>query len=89
MAESTKKLTLPEIQSLLGRALTDADFRAKLVGNPAATLKRLGYDVAKETDVVDFFKKLKGGTFDSAAKDVQKAYSERLVDGIIRPRHGG
>lgn len=56
--------TEKEMYELLGRAMTDSEFRAKLIADPAKTAKEAGYTLTPEQ--VDAVKKadLKGQSED-------------------------
>ena len=64
-----KKITHNQVKELLGRALEDPKFRARLLSSPEATLKKEGYD--PHDAAVGFFKTLSTKTFDEAAKKVK------------------
>jgi hypothetical protein len=58
------RLTVSQIETILGKAVKDPAFAAKLQQDPAGTLKGLGY--TPHADEVDFFKFL-AQNFGSAA----------------------
>ena len=59
-------LSLPELQDLLGKAIADKNLRRDLLGNPDATLKKLGYP--NHPDAVKFFEALRDKGFKDAAE---------------------
>ncbi len=63
------RLTVSQIETILGKAVKDPAFAAKLQHDPAGTLKALGY--TPHADEVEFFKSL-GQNFGAAATALNK-----------------
>lgn len=63
-----KAMTHADLTDLLGKAMLDADLRAKLASEPAATLESLGFEPNKSS--VQFFQLLQKNGFDHAASQV-------------------
>ncbi|MBV9813063.1 MAG: hypothetical protein JO326_09925 [Acetobacteraceae bacterium] len=64
-----KKITHDELTALLGRAIADADFRAKLLADPKAAIEADGYEASPAA--IRFFESLHAHGFDTAAKKVK------------------
>jgi hypothetical protein len=64
-----KHITHDELTVLLGRAVADASFRAKLLANPKAVIEAEGYEPSPAA--VHFFESLRTQGLDSAAKRVK------------------
>ncbi|MBB6252857.1 Os1348 family NHLP clan protein [Nitrospirillum iridis] len=69
MAPLLRSPTTEEVQSILGRALLDADFRKQLIDNPTHTLSILGFTASP--NALAFFSKLGGQSFTTAAGDLE------------------
>lgn len=74
MPSILRPLTLEEVKHVLGRALIDPDFRAKLTADPKEVLSILGFEVSQQG--IDFFKNLKGSDFDDAGKSIDGALTK-------------
>ncbi|HRH79483.1 MAG TPA: Os1348 family NHLP clan protein [Thiobacillaceae bacterium] len=74
-------IELEDVQKILGRAIMDGDFRAKLIADPEGVLKILGYGNLS-ADAINFFKSLGVGTFPDAADEVEARLGGRAVVGL-------
>jgi hypothetical protein len=72
-----KKIDLDDVRGIVGRALLDAEFRAKLQDDARGTLMILGLDSSAES--VNFFKALVSQTFQAAAAEVDNRLGGRPV----------
>jgi hypothetical protein len=77
MASTMKKIDLDDVRSIVGRALLDTEFRAKLQDDAKGTLMILGLDSSPES--VSFFKVLVSQTFQAAAAEVENRLGGRPV----------
>jgi hypothetical protein len=69
VANQGKPVSHGAIKDILGKALKDHAFRAKLLSAPEKTLQDEGFHPSKAA--VEFFKTLNSGNFDAAAKKVR------------------
>jgi len=67
-AVTAGRLTISQIETILGRALKDPAFATSLVNDPATALKGIG--LTPHADEIKFFKSLDPGGFATAAKDL-------------------
>lgn len=72
------QLELADVQRILGRAIIDADFRAKLIADPEEVLRVLGFGDLSD-DAIAFFKSLNVGSFPDAADEVESRLGGRSV----------
>jgi hypothetical protein len=72
-----KKIDLDDVRGIVGRALLDSEFRAKLQDDARGTLMILGLDSSAES--VNFFKALVSQTFQAAASEVDNRLGGRPV----------
>ena len=75
------QLELEDVQNILGRAVIDPDFRARLVADPEDTLKILGFGGASP-EALAFFGALNSGAFPQAAHEVENRLGGRAVVGL-------
>jgi hypothetical protein len=73
-----RQLELEQVEEILGRALIDPEFRAKLIQDTEGTLKALGYG-GLSADAVAFFKGLSTNAFSAAAAEVENRLGGRKV----------
>lgn len=71
-------IELQEVQQILGRAIIDGDFRAKLIADPEGVLRILGYGDLSD-DAINFFRSLSAGSFPDAADEVENRLGGRKV----------
>lgn len=69
MANQGKPVSHNVVKDMLGKALKDKAFRAKLLSAPKETLQQEGFHPSDAA--VDFFKTLHSGNFEAAAKKVK------------------
>ena len=62
------RMTISQIETVLGKAIQDPTTAAGLKTDPAGTLKNLGYDPHPEE--LEFFKAVGSGGFSTAASDL-------------------
>ena len=78
---AVSSLELEDVQKILGRAVMDSEFRAKLIADPEGVLKVLGYGDLSD-DAINFFKALGAGSFPDAANEVENRLGGRAVVGL-------
>ena len=64
-----KAMTHADLTDLLGKAMLDADLRAKLTTSTATTLEGLGFEANKSS--IQFFQLLQSKGFDHAAGQIK------------------
>jgi hypothetical protein len=79
MPSILRPLTLEDVKQVLGRALVDPDFMAKLTADPKEVLSILGFEASQQG--IDFFKNLKGSDFEGAGKNIDGALSKNGPSG--------
>lgn len=90
-------LSLDDIQTIIGRAVVDPDFRKAFTANPEETVKRLGITLehegtyqAQAGDLLRLMAEALSNDSSSLQElidQIRKAY-EGATDGVIRPRCG-
>ncbi len=78
---AVSKIELEDVQNILGRAIIDADFRAKLIADPEGVCRILGFGELSQ-DAINFFKALGAGSFPDAADEVENRLGGRAVIGL-------
>jgi hypothetical protein len=63
------------VEELIGRALTDSDFRNKLLGSPEATLAEEGYEVGPE--VIEAIKSANPDEVNAVAQGLENKFANR------------
>jgi hypothetical protein len=63
------------VEELIGRALTDKEFRDRLLASPEATLKAEGYDVAPE--VIEAIKSANPDEVNAVAQGLENQLANR------------
>jgi hypothetical protein len=61
-------------EEMIGRAVTDATFRAQLLSDPKATLAKEGYTVAPE--VIAKLEAIDAAAAEAAAKDLEQKFGD-------------
>lgn len=88
--QKPKKLSLNQVQMLVGRAMVDDAFRKALVGDPLGTAATLGIHV--DSSAEQLLETIAGAlTDDASIADAQQKIRDAYMnstDGIIRPRCG-
>ena len=79
MPSVLRPMTIDDVKHVLGRALVDPEFAAKLIADPKEVLSILGYEVSPQG--VEFFKSLKNSNFEDASKDVDGILSKNGPNG--------
>ncbi|MDQ2803632.1 MAG: Os1348 family NHLP clan protein [Pseudomonadota bacterium] len=65
---SAGRLTISQLETVLGKAIQDPALASRLQSAPEATLKSMGYTPHPEE--IQFFKSLSGGNFSAAAAEL-------------------
>lgn len=66
---------MPGKEELIGRAIIDADFRARLLADPAGTIQAEGFEV--EPQLVEQLKNIDPAAAEAAARGLDAALAER------------
>ena len=74
MPSVLRPMTIDDVKHVLGRALVDPEFAAKLSTDPKEVLSILGFEASPKG--IEFFKGLKSSNFEGASKDVDSILSK-------------
>lgn len=67
------------LNELIGRAVTDPDFRQQLLTDPEGTVKAGGYEIPTET--MDQLKQIDPSAAEAAAKNLDETFARRVAGG--------